>query len=74
TENAQAAMTVLELMEFEGKEKALDFVKQGMTLQNQLAQMQQTLEMLARENELLKEGNPSTASGPPPFRQGRLFC
>lgn len=62
-ENAQAAMTVLELMEFEGKEKALDFVKQGMTLQNQLAQMQQTLEMLARENEMLRAGNPSTASG-----------
>ena len=62
-ENAQAAMTVLELMEFEGKEKALDFVKQGMTLQNQLAQMQQTLEMLARENEILRNGNPSVASG-----------
>ena len=75
-ENAQTAMAVLELMDFEGKSKALDFVKQGATLQNQLMQMNQQMQMLMQENAMLKNevgtNNPSTASGPPPFTQGRL--
>ena len=75
-ENAQAASAVLELMDFEGKKKALEFVQNGATLQNQLMQMNQQMQMLMQENAMLKKevgvNNPSTASGPPPFAQGRL--
>jgi hypothetical protein len=49
-ENAQMAMTVLELMNFEGKKEALEYVKNGATLQNQLMQLQEENKKLLDDN------------------------
>lgn len=59
-EAAQPALAALKLMTFEGKKEVEDYLSQGMTLQNQLVQMQQQMEMLAAENEMLK-GEPMNA-------------
>ena len=49
-ENAQGAMIAVELMEFEGKDKVLSYVKEGQTLYNivqqQQAQIQQLMSMM----------------------------
>lgn len=49
-ENSQAAMIAIELMEFDNKEKALSYIKEGQTLYNlvqqQAAQIQQLTAML----------------------------
>lgn len=49
-EAAQQALPALKMMTFEGKKEVEDYVNQGMTLYNQLMQMQQQMEMLMREN------------------------
>lgn len=51
---AQMAIPVLEMMTFEGKEKLLEYVRQGMTLQNQLNQMQQVNQQLMQQIAMLK--------------------
>ena len=53
-ENAQAALAALEMMTFDGKERIKSYIMQGMTLQNQLMQAQQQIQMLAKENAVLK--------------------
>ena len=55
-EMAQMALPALEMMSFEGKEKILEKVREGMTLQNQLAEMQKQIQALAAENAQLKAG------------------
>lgn len=59
-EAAQQALPALKMMTFEGKKEVEDYVMQGMTLQNKLMQMQQQMEMLMRENMMLK-GEPMNA-------------
>ena len=53
-ERAQQALVCLEMMDFEGKEKVLDYVQQGQTLMNQLQilnnQILQASQMLASAN------------------------
>lgn len=44
-ERAQQALICLEMMDFEGKEKVLDYVQQGQTLLNQIIQASQMLAM-----------------------------
>ena len=56
-QNAQQALIMLEMMDFEGKEKVREYVMQGQTLQNivnqqqqQMAQMAQIIEKLTGES------------------------
>ena len=76
-DNAQASLAALKLMQFEGKKEIEEYLTQGMTLQNQLMQVQQENQKLMEQLAMLQgagtmQSNPSTASGPPPFTQGRL--
>ena len=48
-ENAQMAEIMLEMMEFEGKDKVLERVRQGQTLSNLLMQMQQQMGILQQQ-------------------------
>ncbi|MGM9647121.1 MAG: hypothetical protein ACI3YH_03195 [Eubacteriales bacterium] len=48
-EMAQMVLPMLEMMEFEGKEKVLAYVQQGQTLFNQLQQMKEQMAMMAAE-------------------------
>lgn len=59
-QNAQIAIPVIKMMTFEGKDEILRYVQEGMTLQNQLMQMQQQMQMLIQENAMLKRAVPST--------------
>ncbi len=47
-ENAQMAMAMLELMDFEGKEKVVRYVSEGATLHNVIQQQMQTIAQLQR--------------------------
>ncbi len=60
-QRAQQSLVALELMTFEGKEKVVEYVRQGATLQNQLTQMQQQMQMLMQENAMLKGEVPRVA-------------
>jgi hypothetical protein len=73
-EAAQQALPALKMMTFEGKKEVEDYVKQGATLQNQLMQMQQQMEMLIRENMALKgiAIPPTEGASPFPTTQGSL--
>lgn len=53
-EVAQMAVPVLKMMTFEGKEELLRYVQEGQTLQNQLTQMGQQMQVLIQENAMLK--------------------
>ena len=53
-QNAQMAVPVIKMMTFEGKDEILRYVQEGMTLQNQLMQMQQQMDALTKENIALK--------------------
>ena len=53
-ENAQPSLAAVRMMTFEGKKEVEDYISQGATLYNKLMQMQQQLEVLAKENAALK--------------------
>jgi hypothetical protein len=61
---AQAAIPALKMMTFEGKKEVEDYVAEGMTLYNQLQQMQAELEMLKKQNAMLQgiEYEPTAAA------------
>lgn len=53
-DNAQPSLAAVRMMTFEGKKEVEDYISQGATLYNQLMQMQQQIEQLAKENAVLK--------------------
>ena len=61
-EMAQEALAALKLMSFDGKEEVVKYVQDGMTLQNQLMEMQKQVQMLTDENAVLRQnGRPMVA-------------
>ena len=48
-ENAQPALAMLEIMDFDGKEKVKQYVAQGATLQNVINQQQQVIAQLQQQ-------------------------
>ena len=42
-ENAQMALITIEMMEFEGKDKVIEYIKQGQTLMNVIEQQKQIM-------------------------------
>ena len=65
---AQQALPAIRMMTFEGKKEVEDYISQGATLQNQLMQMAQQMEILMQENAMLK-GMPVNAEKTPPQSQ-----
>lgn len=53
-QNAQAALIMLKLMTFEGRDEVVAYVQEGQTLQNQMQQMAEQMQMLMQENAMLK--------------------
>lgn len=70
-ENAQSALMMLSMMDFEGKDEIVAKVSEGQTLLNQIQQMQMKIEELMGFIEMLRTGQAggrdtsSTASGSP---------
>ena len=73
-ENAQMALAMLELMDFEGKEKVVRYVSEGATLHNVIQQQMQTIaqlqQMLGMAQQMSAEGMPQ-AQGPKRGMSGR---
>lgn len=62
-EAAQMALPMLEMMEFEGKDKVIAYVQQGATLINQVQQMQQQMAIMAATIQRLTGGSIGGGTG-----------
>ena len=70
-ERAQMVLPMLEMMEFEGKDKVVAYVQEGATLLNQMKQMQEQMGMMAAALQQLTgggavESESATSSDPAP--------